>query len=573
MSISPALYVVWACAAPLAAQVTFSIDYGGPTNGFPDSLLGTPITEGDILAPNGGTPALGPLGRPGLSISGGAGGLGLALYPLGPIEVDALSYGQDGPAFPVPVMNITMQWRWSVDEFVMGIGVPAAPNVDSEGDLGAREASADVFIPSVTLPGPQPPGATPGDNVGTLDGNGFIGPSGFGYPGVGLIDWNPPGPPPDLGDNIDALNVDGPADPPVVYFSLSSAFTDPLLGVANSGAAVAHGFRGGDVLRKVGAAPPELYAQAMLLGLDSGGVDTDDLDALIIRENGMPGYQPSMMPYDWLGPGGKDLLLFSVRRGSALVMSTTQDAFYGTPIEEGDILYPVPGGPPGIWYAAENLGMNTNRSSGVLYGDDLDGLDLTNEPTIDCNGDGFEDAWNIAFGGAQDCNKNGLIDSCEIAAGTSSDIDGNGVPDECECGAVGTYCTAKVNSLSCIPIIWSKGTPCASCPTPFTIDAVDIVSFKNGLLFYGLGTASIDFMGGTLCVMPPLKRTSLMNSAGVPPSTCSGSYMFDMQAEISISPLLPPGSTAYAQYWYRDPSIGDGTGVGLTNATMFTVCP
>ncbi|MHC4948913.1 MAG: hypothetical protein ACYTG1_11730, partial [Planctomycetota bacterium] len=38
-------------AAPVDAQVTYSIDYQGPTISLFDSAGGTPITEGDILAP------------------------------------------------------------------------------------------------------------------------------------------------------------------------------------------------------------------------------------------------------------------------------------------------------------------------------------------------------------------------------------------------------------------------------------------------------------------------------------------------------------------------------------------
>ncbi len=61
----------------------------------------------------------------------------------------------------------------------------------------------------------------------------------------------------------------------------------------------------------------------------------------------------------------------------------------------------------------------------------------------DCNGNGIDDATDIAGGapdvngdgipdGCQDCNGNGTLDPQEVASGTSDDDNGNGMPDECE---------------------------------------------------------------------------------------------------------------------------------------------
>lgn len=117
-------------AAALVAEVargqtmTFSIDSQGPTNGLPDSFLGTPIDEGSILTPfapgplGPNAPTAGPLPPPGLEIGAKpgifgvvpGGSLGLASSPLGYVELDALSYGRDGDEFLV----------FSVDEFAGG---------------------------------------------------------------------------------------------------------------------------------------------------------------------------------------------------------------------------------------------------------------------------------------------------------------------------------------------------------------------------------------------------------------------------------------------------------------------
>ncbi|MFQ5494977.1 MAG: hypothetical protein ACE5EX_06310, partial [Phycisphaerae bacterium] len=56
-----------------------------------------------------------------------------------------------------------------------------------------------------------------------------------------------------------------------------------------------------------------------------------------------------------------------------------------------------------------------------------DACDISGGGSDDCNGDGVPDECQPA-----DCNGNGTLDVCDIAAGTSPDCDGNAVPDECE---------------------------------------------------------------------------------------------------------------------------------------------
>jgi hypothetical protein len=51
---------------------------------------------------------------------------------------------------------------------------------------------------------------------------------------------------------------------------------------------------------------------------------------------------------------------------------------------------------------------------------------------IDCNGDGFPDAEELALDPDADCNDNDIPDDCDVTIGMSSDCDGNVVPDECE---------------------------------------------------------------------------------------------------------------------------------------------
>jgi len=201
---------------------------------------------------------------------------------------------------------------------------------------------------------------------------------------VGLVEPNPPTPfvLPDPGDNLDAVDVDttladvmGP-----IYISLDSAFPDPLEGPGtNTGTAVANGFVGGDVLVTSAGGLPALYAPAPVLGLDvvpGAGPDSDDLDALALFESGDGVFTP-----------GVDLIFYSVRRGSAVIGAP--DSIFGAPISEGDILVPPAIGGlspfPGIWVAAEALGLWTFRSFGASefgpFSDDLDALDVVPEPS------------------------------------------------------------------------------------------------------------------------------------------------------------------------------------------------
>ena len=416
-------------------------------------------------------------------------------------------------------------------------------------------------------------------NTAVLDGNGMISATGVKYPGLGLLEQNLPTLPPHPGDNLDAVDVDGSfSSAGRIYFSLDSSFLDPKTLQPNSATAVLNGFLSADVLTAPFGGPTGLYAPAALLGLNLLGPDTDDLDALVIWENGIAGFQVSPTPYAWASVGS-DMLMFSVRRGSAVI--GMPDSIFGVPIEEGDILIPpVAGGGspfPGIWIAAENIGLATRRN-GAPCGDDLNALDVsrTSFSINDCNGNFTEDALEIALGGTPDCNRNGVPDSCDIASGASCDSNANLIPDECDWGIPTTYCVGKPSSLGvgCIPSIDWAGSASATCPSPFLVNASNINNFKSGLMFYGFGAASLPFLGGTLCVAPPLTRTPLQFSGGsLPISNCTGTFSFDFNALIQsgVDSALVPGATAFCQYWFRDPP--NVFGVGLSNAESIPICP
>jgi len=425
-----------------SANPIFSVTFHGPPKGLP-SFFGFPITEGDLLvpvAPPGPPayfPAIGPLPPVAVAVSGGfgpmvpglalpmhAGALGVAPGAPGFVELDGVSYGRDYPIRPQTASGRVI-WAFSVDEFTTSFAGPLPPNVFTSGPVpGAFSAAARVFVDVAQLPGPVCAPLAVAGNTLLLDCDGVAPPA--GYPGI----IGPPGfeinPPamgvPDPGADIDALDIDPPRSTIAaglpgysfpIYYSLDAGFFNAIEGIPNSNSAAANGgFLGGDVLVcPAPGAAPIVYAPAAMLGIPGAG---NDLDGLILWENGIAGYQPPTVPYSWVpgvAPVTTDMLFYSVRRGSAVV--GVIDGMCGTPISPADILWgpAAAGGPPRKWMAAGQLGLLPN--------DNIDALDLLR----DCNGNGKPDNFDVLMGGAVDLNGNLIPDSCECLA----DINGDGV--------------------------------------------------------------------------------------------------------------------------------------------------
>lgn len=531
---SSALLLTGTAAAQ--SRYFFSVNWHGPSVGSPDAL-GTAMTEGDILRPFNPTslPELAPATPPQISYTHGPGGLGLPGFCIGHpggtpcvVEVDAFSRGGDRPFLPGTEI-LPGDVVFSVDEFARGLPLTfgSGPNVGTESMV--REAAGDGFMNLQFLP-PGPFAPIAGRNVGVIDGDGLPSASGYAYPGTGIIEpINPTPGMPDTGDDKDAMDLVEATGVPLTgpyFFSLDASFFDPLEGVSNSGSALANGFVGGDVLRNT-ITGPAVYAPANLLGLDLvGGPDTDDLDALILLENAAPGYQPSSMPYDWVS-GASDMLLFSVRRGSAVIGQP--DSLLGLPIEEGDIL--MPPSPlslsplPGIFVPAEALGLNTRRNGNVQFGDDLDAADSIWETLYDCDGDGVEDGIAIAMGMVADANQ-------------------NGVPDSCESGIVGTpFCLCVQSAAPC-----ANASPTSGC--------INVTGMGAQLVGLGSTSASADNL--------------ILQTTGLPPGTFSLMFM-----STATSAPIPIGNglrcLAGTAYRFAITGTGPGTqnlGPGLAAYTI-----
>ena len=562
------------------AQLAFSIDYKGPTKAQLDSAQGLRITEGDVLFPGPGAPGIGNLPLPQIRVTGSE--LSFPNYvncvtsvpgDACQVELDCLSGGHDAPFSPnfFAVFEVGKLW-FSTDEWASGkAGVPARPNLFSESAPGVDEVSADIWADLGLSTGPLGPTAPAAGHSGVFDGNGMRSGSGNVYFGLGLVEVNPPTVGvPNLGDNIDALDigtlVGGMFPPGGLYVSLDSAFLDPLELLPNSGSAAASGFAGGDVLLiPTAGAPPILYAPATLLGLDAAGVsDVDDLDALILRENGITGFQPSVIAYDWLS-GTSDMLLFSVRRGSAVVGAL--DSLFGVPIEPGDILSTPRSlasggngnGNPSIFIAAEVLGLATARTDGVLIGDDLNAMDKTGpgETCYDCNNNGVEDSVDIATGASNDKNYDGIPDECQDIFAFCP---GDGTVGPCPCGNesalnAGEGCDNSTGSGATLG--WS-GTSSVALDN-LVLSAVGGRPNQPGLFVQGASTVGIPFKDGFFCMGNRTERIEVvfLDPAGAASSTAS----IVTEGNVSI------GDERFYQLWYRDPAVSPcGSGSNFSSA-------
>ena len=143
-----------------------------------------------------------------------------------------------------------------------------------------------------------------------------------------------------------------------------------------------------------------------------------------------------------------------------------------------------------------------------------------------------------------------------------------------------TYCSAKVNSLGCTPIMSSSGTSSAAASSGFVVSAANVLSNKPGLLFYGLnGPGSVAFQGGFLCIAPPIHRAPVLYSSGsAAPPDCSGVLSIDMNAFASgalggtpLPDLLVAGTFVHCQWWSRDSGFAAPLNTSLSDGLGYIV--
>jgi hypothetical protein len=395
-----------------------------------------------------------------------------------------------------------------------------------------------------------------------------------------------PGPVND-GSNADALDLyafDQPSNGEVnpsnpAFFSLDGNIFDPLENIPGSNSAAANGqFSSGDIMMSTGpGSAPVVYARSTDLGLDIDPFADfkDDIDALVIWDNGDGEYQPSLEPYQWMEEG-HDMILFSVRRGSPIIGRS--DSIFGLPISEGDLLVPpvssganfVGGGTPGIFVSAEAMGLNSGRGTGES--DDLNSADTTGGAMYDCNHNGIDDAVDISTT-SDDFNQNGIPDECEeFVEFCSGQTFGGGLLSHCPCGneaASSNDITGCANSSGLPSMYFGAGLTASGSasvsvsPPTFTLEGRSLVVGQPGLYFQGNNAVNNgvgnSFGDGLRCAGGNVIRLQvrMASSSGVSQTT----------ADLIAKGGVIAGDIKYYQLWYRDPVHSlCGSGFNLTNA-------
>lgn len=154
--------------------------------------------------------------------------------------------------------------------------------------------------------------------------------------------------------------------------------------------------------------------------------------------------------------------------------------------------------------------------------------------------------------------------------------------------SVVTYCTAKINSNSCPPMITYAGPPGEPSVTGASLNVVALFIVRNlsprpvagahlGAFFYStFGAQGTPFQGGTLCVLQPIKQIApLQNTGGTVGSTvlCDSLISTDFNARIQsgIDPALVAGATVWMQGQARDTQLLQG--IQLSDACTFVIAP
>ena len=548
---------------PPRDDMYFSITWRGPSIGLPSGS--NTVTSGDILQPEApGTVLAAP--APKIFLPAAAIGLeGLCDEVPGlscAQELDALSFGFDPKlgreASPLEAIH------FSVDRHAEGITASfLQQGVWTEAVL--HDHGADVMASNWPgAPDPADPMAI-GHNFISIDGNGVAASGGLGAerPGSGLAEPNEPstGWPMnvhDRGDELDALDLGTPGKYTQgrFYFSVQGGGIDVLDPVGTPpvpDTARLERVSPSDVLMGRPGAPHRVYARGRALGLDPR---RDDIDALIIGENGQPGYQMPPGPFQWAGQA-YDMVIFSVRRGSSII--GTPDSALGLPITEGDLLTaPGPmGGPPAIVATAESLGLRADRGGDPRGSDELDAATVDKYDYPDCNNNNVDDRLDIVWGVSFDTNHDGIPDECQYEGGSFGSCPAGSSPicanldfwAGCENGTGvggGLHCLGPVDALdgfrfsgTNLPagelarLLHSDG----STPAPATVG--------NGLLFLG---GSLNLVG---MPMPVAWDGTVLTPDGI-------------LAELGgAAPLA--GQTSFFQLWYTDAGGPCGGTTNLTN--------
>lgn len=203
--------------------------------------------------------------------------------------------------------------------------------------------------------------------------------------------------------------------------------------------------------------------------------------------------------------------------------------------------------------------------SSVVWSSDVDGPVATGRITSFA---GFSVGTHQLTVTATDSDGQSSSDTVEIV------VTGRSLPGST---ATSIYCTAGTSASGCQAMISVTGTPSASSPSGFTLDAATVEGAKDGLFFYGTTGRKAGKWGGSSsyqCVIPPVQRAGFLSGVGTP-GLCDGAFSQDLNTLWSSQPAKNPGAGAWvrAQCWYRDPLNTSNQTTSLSDAVEFPVLP
>lgn len=150
-----------------------------------------------------------------------------------------------------------------------------------------------------------------------------------------------------------------------------------------------------------------------------------------------------------------------------------------------------------------------------------------------------------------------------------------------DCSPINT-CSAKVNSLGCTPAISALGSASISGLDGFHIRASQVPGQTAGTLLWslsanpsttgsGVGTTIGSAWGAKGCLVRA-QSTGATTSGGTA-GVCDGVLDFHFSQSFMAAHGLTAGAIVYAQFVYSDPNHPDGSGLGLSDALKFRICP
>jgi hypothetical protein len=184
----------------------------------------------------------------------------------------------------------------------------------------------------------------------------------------------------------------------------------------------------------------------------------------------------------------------------------------------------------------------------------------------DGNGNGVDDALDLASGLETDCNGNGMPDSCEVDQDPGADSDGNGVPDGCQPGGI-VFCSAHPNATGRPGRLGITGSPLLADDT-MTLHASDLPVGQPALVLMSRAADAQDGFGGgegILCLGSPIHRLGPLEGFPLQVSDAAGQIEVSAGTAALPGPAVLSGEALHFQLWHRE--FHPATGQPRSNTT------